>query len=317
MQEEYTCKECQGQFKSEGALHKHIKAHDLIVAEYYTRHYPRYNKLNGEPLPFKNKFDYFNTDFSTRDQMITWCNNHNNKQDIEEYILKQLNNRVKQKELKYAPNHIEIEINKLPPIEIYKQNFGGYGQACLKLGLEPIYDKGITQYFFKNTNSIEEIPIFIDTREQQPLSFKNSQSLKLDFGDYTMSGDNYTYTYVDRKSESDFKGTLGMGFKRFRRELQRAKDFNSYLYIVTESSISDIERNNNYSPHRSNLSYIWHNMRLLTHEFKGNCQFVFTENRANSELLIPKLLFHGKELWNVDLQYFFDKFGSNVYNKHG
>ena len=50
-------------------------------------------------------------------------------------------------------------------------------------------------------------------------------------------------------------------------------------------------------------------MRLLTHEFKGHCQFLFTGNRGTSELIIPKLLYYGKELWDVDLQYFFDNYG--------
>tara|TARA_Y100000592_G_C5481587_1_gene325907 strand:+ start:5062 stop:5988 length:927 start_codon:yes stop_codon:yes gene_type:complete len=302
------CKECGKTFKNDNGLHRHIKAHNISVAEYYTKHYPRKNRLTGDPLPFKNKFEYFNTDFSTRAQLIKWCYKENSDK-VNEYILKQLKNRVEQKELKYAPNHLEVEINKLPPIDIYKRNFGGYGQACKELGLEPIYNKGITKDFFRKKNSIEEIPIYIDTREQKPLSFKHSKEMKLDFGDYTMGGDNYAYTYVDRKSEGDFKGTLGGGFKRFRRELQRAKDFNSYLYIVTESSIANIQRNNNFGPHKSNLAYLWHNMRLLTHEFKGHCQFLFTGNRGTSELIIPKLLYYGKELWDVDLQYFFDNYG--------
>ncbi len=302
------CKECGKVFENDNGLHRHLKAHNMSVAEYYTKHYPRKNKLTGDPLPFKNKFDYFNTDFSTRAQLIKWCDKENSDK-VNPYILKQLKNRVEQKQLKYAPNHIEVEINKLPPIDVYKRNFGGYGQACKELGLEPIYSKGITKDFFHKKNSIEEIPIYIDTREQLPLSFKNNKEMKLDFGDYTMGGDNYTYTYVDRKSEGDFKGTLGGGFKRFRRELQRAKEFNSYLYVVTESSIDNIKRNNNFGPHKSNLAYLWHNMRLLTHEFKGHCQFLFTGNRGTSELVIPKLLYYGKELWDVDLQYFFDNYG--------
>jgi len=302
------CKECGKVFKNDNGLHRHLKAHNLSVAEYYTKHYPRKNKLTGDPLPFKNKFDYFNTDFSTRAQLIKWCDKESSDK-VNPYILKQLKDRVDQKQLKYAPNHLEIEINKLPPIDVYKRNFGGYGQACKELGLEPIYNKGITKDFFQKKNSIEEIPIYIDTREQLPLSFKKSKDMKLDFGDYTMGGDNYTYTYVDRKSEGDFKGTLGGGFKRFRRELQRAKDFNSYLYVVTESNVKNIQKNNNFGPHKSNLAYLWHNMRLLTHEFKGHCQFIFTGNRGTSELIIPKLLYYGKELWDVDLQYFFDNYG--------
>ena len=68
----------------------------------------------------------------------------------------------------------------------------------------------------------------------------------MDFGDYTMAGDNYTYTYVDRKSETDFKGTLGVGFNRFTNEIERAKRFNAYLYIVIESSIDQIIKNNKF-----------------------------------------------------------------------
>jgi len=277
----------------------------MTMAEYYTTHYPRKNKLTQEFLPFKNKLDYFNTDFSNRPQMIKWCNEESSD-IVNEYIIKQLKNRIERKQLKYAPNHLEIELNKLPPIDIYKRNFGGYGQACKELGLEPIYNKGITEDFFQTKNKIEEIPIYIDTREQKPLEFKHSKSLKLDFGDYTMGGDNYSYTFVDRKSEGDFKGTMGMGFKRFRNELNRARQFNTYLYIVIESSIDKIKRNNNFGPHKSNLPYLWHNMRLLTHEFKGHCQFLFTGNRTNSQIIIPKLLYYGQELWNVDLQYFLD-----------
>ena len=176
------CKECGKIFKNDNGLHRHIKVHQMSVAEYYTKHYPRKNQLTGEPLPFKNKFDYFNTDFSTRAQMIKWCNQSNEK-EVKEYILKQLKNRVEQKELKYAPNHLEVEINKLPPIDVYKRNFGGYGQACKELGLEPLYDKGVEKGFFRKNNVIEEIPIYIDTREQKPLHFDNSDLLKLDVGD--------------------------------------------------------------------------------------------------------------------------------------
>lgn len=307
------CAECGKEFKSDSALHKHIKMHNLTVPEYYTKHYPRRNALTQELLPFKNKFDYFNKDFSTRAQMIKWCKESNEKELVKEYILKQLRLRVEKHELKYAPNHLEIEINKLPPIDVYKDNFGGYGQACKELGLEPIYNKGINKNLLKEDSNIKEVEIHIDTREQKPLFFKNSRSNKLDFGDYTMGGSNYSYTYVDRKSESDFKGTMGVGFKRFTNELQRAKDFNAYLYVVIEKSLPQIIKNNAYLKKykmkgASNMDYILHNMRVLTHQFKGHCQFVFTDSRQSSELLIPNLLYYGKELWNVDIQYLLDHY---------
>tara|TARA_R100000808_G_C2138375_1_gene146417 strand:+ start:858 stop:1799 length:942 start_codon:yes stop_codon:yes gene_type:complete len=304
--EKVKCMECGNEFANDAALHRHIKVHGKTVAEYYTTYYPRINRLTGDPLPFKNKADYFGMDFSTRMQMLKWCNTHKDKKEVKEYILRQLKNRIEKNKLEYGPNHLEIELNKLPPIDLYKNNFGGYGQACKELGLEPIYNKGITQNFFRKKNSIEEIPIYIDSREQKPLRFKKSKSHKLDFGDYTMGGDHYSYTFVDRKSEGDFKGTMTVGLSRFKRELERARQFSAFLYIVTESSIEKIKKNNNFGPHRSNLSYIWHNMRVLTHEFKGHCQFLFTGTRTNSQSIVPKLLYYGQDLWDVDLQYFFD-----------
>ena len=95
--------------------------------------------------------------------------------------------------------------------------------------------------------------------------------------------------------------------ERFRNELQRAKDFDSYLFIVTESSIEKIAKNNNWGAHKSNLKYIYHNMRVLNHEFAGSCQFIFTGDRQKSEELIPKILKLGKQLWSVDMQYYIDK----------
>ena len=57
--------------------------------------------------------------------------------------------------------------------------------------------------------------------------------MKLDFGDYTAAGDYYTYTYIDRKSEGDLKSTLSSGnLDRFKRELERAREFNSYVFVV-------------------------------------------------------------------------------------
>ena len=160
--------------------------------------------------------------------------------------------------------------------------------------------------FFKEDKDLDLVKILIDTREQKPLSFPKSMSMKLDFGDYAVGGPHYDYTYVDRKSESDFKGTMSTGFNRFKRELHRAVQFDAYIFIVIESTVEKLKKNNIFSPHKSNLPYIWHNMRLLTHLFPGKCQFIFSGGRRESEALIPKLLVYGKKLWGTDLQYFID-----------
>ena len=82
-------------------------------------------------------------------------------------------------------------------------------------------------------------------REQQPLNFK-IQGTKLDFGDYTAAGEDYSHTYVDRKAEQDFKGTMSGGFERFKRELERAREFKSFLFVVVESDLNKIYKNNNW-----------------------------------------------------------------------
>ena len=148
--------------------------------------------------------------------------------------------------------------------------------------------------------------ILIDTREQIPLNFSNGKSHKLDFGDYTASGENYNKTYIDRKSEVDFKSTMTVGYDRFIKELQRASSFDSFLYIVIETSVDKIIRNNSFGYHKSNLKFVWHQMRTITHEFPRMCQFVFSGGRNRSKSLIPLLLNAGPGLWESDIQYYID-----------
>jgi hypothetical protein len=308
MSSNFKCQVCHEEFDTEKGLHIHLKKHKLDLATYYTTYYPRNNLLTGDPLPFKNKEEYFNRDFSTRRQLIKWCMSQE-KEKAGEYALQKLQQRVEEKKLKYAPNHLELKIAQLPDIDVYKYAFGSYGKACANLNLKPLYGSRIDPSFFDSDEQFENLKILIDTREQKPLVFPVSEDLKLDFGDYTVGGKDYNYTYIDRKSDSDFKGTLSGGLSRFKRELQRVRDFDSYLFVVVESDLNRLYKNNMYGPHKSNLKFIYHNMRVLTHEFAGHCQFVFTGTRANSQSVIPKILTLGKKLWNVDLQYYIDKNG--------
>jgi len=308
MSSSFKCQVCHEEFDTEKGLHIHLKKHKMDLATYYTTFYPRNNLLTGKPLPFKKKDDYFNNDFSTRSQLIKWCMSQD-KEVTAEYSLKKLKQRIELKSLKYAPNHLELKINKLPDIDVYKYAFGSYGAACKAAGVRPLHGSAIDENFFKEDEHFENLKIFVDTREQKPLTFNVSEDLKLDFGDYTVGGDDYNYTYVDRKSDSDFKGTLSGGLARFKRELQRVQDFDSYLFIVVESDLNRLYKNNAFGPHKSNLEFIYHNMRLISHEFAGSCQFVFTGTRTNSQSVIPKILTLGKKLWDVDLQYYIDKNG--------
>jgi hypothetical protein len=308
----YKCKECGSEFKSEKALHAHIKVHKMYVSDYYVKHYPRYNKLNGNPLPFKNKEDYFQNDFINRSQLIKWCETANSK-EVKNYIIEIAKNRIKNKKYKNMPPHIELENRQLPGIEIYKKHFGTMTNACEKIGCKALFDKGLTKEFYKDFN--EEI--IIDTREQKPLTFLKSRILKLDFGDYTLGGDKFSNTFVDRKSASDFLGTFGGGYERFRREMQRCKDVDAFMYIVTEKPLEMVKKELYFQAYKGKRSpkfnWIMSNVIKIQHEFANNCQFIFTENRDQSVKLIPKLLVLGKKIWKTDLQYYIEK--QNVLGK--
>lgn len=308
------CKVCGESFDTERSLHAHLKKHNLTVAEYYTKYYPKKDLLTGEGLPFKNKQDYFNRDFASRNRLIKWLSLQSAEDPkVKKYVIEKLASRINQKELNSAPCHIELQLCQLPPIEFYKKIFGSYTAACEELishelkNIRPLYSGNIVNGFFDNNKKYKDVEVLIDTREQQPLQFEKSRTLKLDFGDYTTGGDQYSYTYIDRKSEADFKSTLSVGFNRFTKEIERAVEFDSFLYIVVDSSINLIKKNNSFSAHKANLAYIWHNTRKLINKYSGNCQFIFSGSRAASEFLIPRLLIEGKTLWNCDMQFHIDK----------
>jgi hypothetical protein len=100
----YPCAECGKEFSSRASLHKHIKQHDLNLASYYTKYYPRINKLTGEPLPFKRYEEYFERDFSTKQQLWKWCE-ENPAAEVQKYILYLLKQRHCKKQRQYGPFH--------------------------------------------------------------------------------------------------------------------------------------------------------------------------------------------------------------------
>lgn len=76
--------------------------------------------------------------------------------------------------------------------------------------------------------------IIVDTREQNPLWTTDAIQQKLDVGDYSIEG-YHDKIAIERKSLPDLYGTLGKGHKRFKKELERARQL-EYFAIVTEGS---------------------------------------------------------------------------------
>lgn len=296
------CLECGKEFETEKSLHSHLKIHGLYLPDYYCKHFPRKCLFDGLPLQFKDKESYFNSLFANRENMMKWlnCTKTENKKPV---LLQMLKSRIEGKGLKFAPSEIELYTSELPSIQEYKNTFGSYSFAAKEAGVMPIFSsKPPSDWKARDFSSAK---ILIDTREQKPLSFKNSSLHKLDVGDYGVSGENFTYSFVDRKSFADFCGTLvSDNYERFRREIIRCKDQNCYLWVVVEEELKNCKLINSKSAHKANLKFVFHQMNSLQHEFAGNLQFVFSGGRKESQDLIPRLLCLGDSLKNVDIQYF-------------
>lgn len=101
--------------------------------------------------------------------------------------------------------------------------------------------------------------ILIDSREQAPLKFKSKHLdsvivQKLDYGDYrVVFKDNFSPKVAfERKSISDLFGTLGKGYKRFKREIIRSQEDKALLIIIIEGTLSDILKGIDYSKQDGN-----------------------------------------------------------------
>jgi hypothetical protein len=302
----FLCVECKKEFKSRASLHKHLKQHGLSLAEYYTIHYPRENKLTGEPLPFKKFEEYFERDFSTRQQLKKWCQQAPSD-EVGDYVLSLIEKREFKKKRGYAPFHLEVQSCFLPDIDVFRKIFGSYNAAAKKIGLRPLYSKKLPRDFFTK-DLPADLRIAIDTREQTPLTFSHETcEHKLDVGDYTLLGDAYSYTYVDRKSGSDLQSTLSnKNYERFKRELGRARDLDSYLFVVVESTPQKMIKANRAFKRVGSIDFVLKRVRDLSYEFAGHCQFVFTGSRKFSQEVIPRILYAGKAVWETDIQYFLD-----------
>lgn len=297
------CKECGKKHKSQKNLHKHIKAHGLYLGEYYVKHYPRKDKLTGKQIEFKTVDQYFSTYFNKPANMHKWLYKASDE-EAREFILKILKHRITSKDLKKGPSYLYLSSADLPTIDQCKKVFGSYYLACQELDVAPLYKDPLPKEF---DNDYSGVKIYIDTREQKPLCFKNSDVLKLDVGDYVVSKENFNHTYVDRKSFADFCCTVTRDYKRFLREIERCKNLGCYLFIVIECDYKQIYKVNANSYKKHNLKYVFSKMREIEVEYGNCCQFVFSGSRKLSELIIPKILVLGKSLWNVDFQYWWNK----------
>ena len=127
--------------------------------------------------------------------------------------------------------------------------------------------------------------ILIDTREQKPLKFVISYETKiskivrttLKVGDYGCQfNDGYIPpVFFERKSINDLFGTLGKGYIRFKKEINRCIEAKVNMIIVIEGSYSDVLKGTKYST----LEGITIIRKLITIWIRHGIAYKFCSNR--------------------------------------
>lgn len=305
------CKFDNTEHKTIEDFHKYLRRFKITQEAYYTEYSPRYDKLTGEPIKFKNYDQYFSRDFNTKVNQNKWIKL--NPEEGLKWSIEKLKERKEKKNLKYTLSEVELRILSLPSIKFFENN-GGYENINKEIGL-------INRFNIKKpiSQSIKGDKIIFDTREKLPLKFKHETlSEKLDYGDYALASNRKIV--VERKSLSDMVGTLSSrkisnksgddsAFLRFDRELQRATEDNGYVIMVVETTLTtalsfNYQLRMGYT--KVSPSHIFKNLRDLLVKYPLNFQILFTKGRIDAAEKVVKIFEMSEDVRGVDLQYYFD-----------
>ncbi len=286
------------------SLLQHLKKIKIKQKDFFLKYYNKQDLLTGEYIEFKSPDQYLNTDFVTKTNLKKWIKL--NPEKGKEWAINFLKKRKEEKQLVFAPTQVDLRSLNCPSIPFFQQN-GGYKDICEQLGLSVRfgYNK-IEGAEFSVSKSCQSV--IIDTREQLPLKLATKIiSKKLNVGDYGLDGDEDKGIYIERKNLNDFVGTLSE-YSRFEKELERAKESNSYIIMLVESDINDA-LGFNFLPQmkwtKTNPSHIFKNLRDLNNKF-NNFQTLFVAGRIEAAKAVIKLLSLGEVVKSHDLQYRLD-----------
>ena len=309
------CAVCGKEFETDRQLHAHLKAHKLRMAEYYQVYFPRYDKYDNKIIKFKNKEQYFESDFNSRTNLRMWLKNSTN-QEVKDYCKSILIKRKEKKNLTYTPCQAELRSLVFPPIQYYNQIFGDYYKLCSELGFKNKH-KNCGEITVASEWQNPEYEILIDTREQRPLRFKrNVKLMKLDYGDYAFSSSEASCkAFIERKAVGDFLATISGGYERFEREIKRSIEDDANLIIIIEQKLSSVLYFNHqrkghggrvYSKVKATPEFIIHRVRSMSQKFP-TIQFLFVEGKRESARVIEKIFTSGCVHKKIDLQLAYDE----------
>lgn len=302
------CLECGKPCRDEAQLHRHLKAHKMSQGNYYVKHFPRYDKLDGTPIIFKNRDWYFNADFNSRGNLKDWLDRV--EPDVAKaYVRKLLLTRKEKRKLIYSPCQVELRSLPMPGMVYMNRLFGDYYEECHNLGFVNRFSQMSFNGIWKEFEPYHRI--IVDTREQLPLVFDNIKTVHkgLPFADYKLNDDEFSRKVcIERKSMGDLFYTMSSGHIRFYHEILKAQDAGFYMVVVVEEPFTQVYVQ---SQRLKNLDivcspeYVLHNIREFIQKF-DMLQFLFVDSREEASLVITKLLQSNGQCRYVDLQYAYD-----------
>lgn len=308
------CKICDKEFETDRQLHAHLKAHKIRMVEYYQTYYARHDRYDGKIIKFKNKEQYFTSDFNNRGNLKKWLTGAD-KEEAKSYCVDLLKKRKNKKNLIYAPTEIELRTTMMPPIHFYNKLFGDYYKLCEDIGLKSKYGEPNQQMFPKNIDyedlESKGISVHVDTREQKPYKLNLPIDVTtLKYGDYTLSDAEVCGNlHIERKSISDFIGTLSGGYERFKREIERANEADANLVVLVEDTLDHCLafKNLPYVSKKIRVTpeFVFHNVRELIQEYP-HVQFLFTKGKVEAARVAETLLLSRGWYDSVDLQNAYD-----------
>ena len=275
------------------------------MVEYYQTHEPRYDLLTGELINFKNKDYYFSNDFNNKISMKKWLK----LQDLavqKEYLKKLLFQRKEKHNLIYAPTEVELRSITSPPVPYYHSLFSDYYRLCSEMGFKNKYQYPKEELKYKIKDGFS---IYIDSREQMPLIIDYPTEVKgLKFGDYAIN-DPENKCYIERKSISDFIGTMSGGYERFCREIERSIAAEANLIVLVERPLQECLSFQylNYVSKKIKVTpeFVFFNVRELIQKY-NNVQFLFVDGREECVRVMKKIFFSNGECKKYDLQLMYD-----------
>ncbi len=295
------CKICNKTVESESHFYKN---HKITAAKYWQSYFPRYDLFDKSLIQYKNKEFYFNSDFNSKVNLKKWLDIAH-PSEIKNYFTNYFKTRIQKKGLVFAPSQVELKSLPVPGIKYLTQLFGDYNNFCASLGLKVRFKN--SKFDKKQFADVENKFIFKDSREQLGLDFNNRVRTKgLKFGDYSMKG---CSVVVERKSMADFWGTLTGGYERFCREIDRAKEADSYLITVIEEPFSEVYaypfRYQVRGKIKISAEVPLHNMRNIMQRY-DNAQFLFVRNREEASRIIEVIFAACEQCKEIDLQLIHD-----------